>query len=625
MCGITGFTGIRDPELLCAMNESLRHRGPDDDGVFYDGEINMGMRRLSIVDVEGGRQPISNEDNTVNVIFNGEIYDHYELREGLIDKGHVFRTDHSDTETIVHLYEEYEDSWPLHVNGMFAVAVWDSRNATLSLFRDRIGKKPLYYALTGADIVFGSEIKSVLKHPGVSGELDHASLYSYFGTKNISAPDTAYRHIKQLMPGHVLTFRKGAVRTYPYWQVDFSSPADIVSEDEVSDRLLDLLQDAVKIRMRCDVPYGAYLSGGVDSSSVVVLMNRMRERPIITFSLGYEDAAAGQFAGKKDDVEHAREISARLGTEHHEYIINSRQFSEKMTDILRAFDEPFSGTVSTFFLSILIKEHVKVALSGDGADELFGSYLAHRLAFPVENFIRLRAMGKTTLADLDASEKNLIYPFSDPAGFDLLMSIAARELYVWRGKLSVFDHRERAGLLNADYFDTKGFPGTQDIYKNLAPGLTGKDILNRSLEMDQKELLPNQVLPFVDRLSMAHSVEVRCPYLDYRIIEFADKLPGNIKIREGVNKYIHKKAMEKILPESILKRPKEGFVQPVYSWMHSGLREWTLDRLEELPGDLFNKKYVKMLTKRFTEGDTGINAKIWNLVCFSIWFREVRK
>ncbi|MFQ5953419.1 MAG: asparagine synthase (glutamine-hydrolyzing), partial [Candidatus Omnitrophota bacterium] len=271
MCGIVGFSGPENKSLLKEMNNLIYHRGPDDEGFYSSGLMNLAMRRLSIIDVETGNQPISNEDGTIWVVFNGEIYNYIELRKDLEGK-HRFKTDHSDTEVIVHLYEEYGEDWPQHVNGMFAVAVWDDRAKKLSLYRDRIGKKPLYYALKDSRIIFASEIKSILKHPAVSGDYDFQALYQYFGLKNISAPRTAYGDIKQLLPGHVFSWQEGKASTRPYWKLDFSSSLGDITEDEAAERLLELLEDAVKIRMRCDVPYGAYLSGGVDSSSVVVLM-----------------------------------------------------------------------------------------------------------------------------------------------------------------------------------------------------------------------------------------------------------------------------------------------------------------------------------------------------------------
>ena len=621
MCGIVGFTGRKNRTLLRTMADTVVHRGPDDDGYYSDGMINIGMRRLSIVDIEYGQQPICNEDESIWVVFNGEIYNHIELRKDLENKGHKFRTDHNDTEVIVHLYEEYGEEWSIYANGMFGAALWDKNEKKLLLYRDRIGKKPLYYAIKNGQLIFGSEIKAILKHPGISRDLNYQALYHYFGMKNISAPYTAYADVNQLLPGHLLAFQRGKITTHPYWSLDFSNPVSDITEEEASKHLFDLFEDSVKLRMQCEVPFGAYLSGGVDSSSVVSMMTRLHSKPVITFCLGYEDKPEGQFLGKAQDIYYARAMSKRLGTEHYEYIINARQFADQIPEILYAFDEPFSGTISTFFLSILIKKHVKVALSGDGADELFGSYLAHRLAFPIEHYLALKSRGAGHWGGLSSQDKDAIRPFDSPEQFCFLQSIASPRVAEWRNNLCVFSEAEKAMLFTREFLQLAGHPNIGTIYEALESGITAKDILNKSLEIEQKESLPNQVLTFVDRLSMAHSIEVRVPYLDYRIIEFANRLPGKFKIRNGVVKYIHKKAMQELVPEDLTQRPKEGFVQPIYSWMHGSLKGWIVAILDSLPGALFNKNYIEKLKTAFNAGDQNQNAKIWNLVCFGLWWR----
>jgi len=624
VCGIVGFTGGKRPSLLRQMCRALIHRGPDDEGYFEDDMISFGMRRLAIVDIESGTQPLSNETEEIWTVCNGEIYNHRTLRQHLTELGHHFTTDHSDTEVIVHLYEEYGECWPSKVNGMFGIALWDTREKKLLLYRDRIGKKPLYYALTDQQLIFGSEIKALLKHPDLSSHLDFQALYHYFGMKHISAPHTAYTSIKQLLPGQMLIWQEGEVQFTTYWLVDFSTTVTDITEEEAAHHLLRLFEDAVILRMQCDVPYGAYLSGGVDSSAVVAMMSRHQSKPVKTFCLGYEDIPEGQFWGKAQDLAYAREISRMLGTEHHEYIINEKQFAEHMPEVLNAFDEPFSGTVSTLFLSILIHQHVKVALSGDGADELFGSYLAHRLAFPIEYYLRLPANKKEHWQELTEDDKKSLYPFDTLEQFHFLTSIASPEISSWRNQLCVFSEGERGALLSPQFLHLTGYPALKNIYRTLEQGLTAHDMLNKSLVIDQKELLPNQVLPFVDRLSMAYSIEVRAPYLDYRIIEFANTLPGSFKIKNGMVKYLHKKAMEEVLPQAFTRRSKEGFVQPIYSWMQGGLQQWTLGMLDSLPFDLFNREYVGTLKERLHSGDESVNAKVWNLVCFSVWFNEVR-
>lgn len=352
-------------------------------------------------------------------------------------------------------------------------------------------------------------------------------------------------------------------------------------------------------------------------------MSQFQSKPIKTFCLGYTDDSEGQFIGKDNDIKYARIMSERIGSEHYERIISAREFSEQMPQVMFAFDEPFSGTVSTFFMTALLAQHVKVAISGDGADELFGSYLAHRLAYPIERYMALTRVGKTALNELDAKERASLCPFNEPGPFAFMSSIASDDVIKWRNGLQVFSGQERSSLLSEEFLEAADHPSEDEPYRMIARRLTAGDILNKSLEIDQKELLANQVLPFVDRLSMAHSVEVRCPFLDYRVIEFANRLPGWMKIRLAENKIVHRKALDGVLPKEIINRPKEGFVQPIYSWMNKELKEWTLDMLSGLPVAIFNKENLKHYIGRFEKGDQNLNAKIWNLVCFSIWHQSV--
>lgn len=618
MCGIAGFTGDPDPETLRRMTRALVHRGPDGEGFHEEPGISLGMRRLAIVDLLEGKQPVCNETGEIRVIQNGEIYNHRELRADLSKRGHVFSTHHSDTEVIVHLYEELSERWAEKANGMFALAVWDRARRRLSLYRDRMGKKPLYYAEKNGRLIFASEIKALLLHPDVSRDLDFSAIYQYFGQKNISAPATAFKGIRQLMPGHVLLWDEKGGRIFCYWKPDFSPRSENVTEQDACEEILRLLTDSVRLRMDCDVPYGAYLSGGVDSSSVAAIMSSLMPRPVSTFCLGYEDKALGRFAGKMEDLKFARDMARRIGALHHEYIFGAKEFAENMPDVIRAMDEPFSGTVSTFFLTKLISRHVKVALSGDGADELFGSYLPHRMAGPVEHLMALACMGKARWEDLDEDDARLLAPFDTREKFAFLSRIAHADMAVWRDRLSVFPVAERKNLLSPAFFEAMGQEG-KNIYEGMSKGLTALDPVNKSLEIDQMELLPNQVLVFVDRLSMAHSVEVRCPFLDFRLVSYVNSLPGSFKIRNAVNKYILKKAVGDLLPPDLVNRPKEGFVQPVYSWMRGSLKPFIVERVSELPEGFFNRAYVERLIACLDSDDDTVSARIWNLVCFGIW------
>ncbi len=625
MCGICGFTGAGDRSLLERMNRTMIHRGPDGEGYYEDDFVHLAMRRLAIVDLETGDQPLSNEDQSIWVVFNGEIYNHKDLRQDLLRRGHQFRTHHSDTENIVHLYEEYGELWPhlAGVNGMFAIALWDARRQRLLLYRDRIGKKPLYWALVNGNLIFASEIKAVLSHPEISREMDFSALYHYFSLKNLSAPATVYQHIKQLLPGHCLVWQAGEVEILPYWQLDFGNPLYDITPAEAANQLLTLLDDAIRLRMQCDVPYGAYLSGGVDSSSVVTLMCRHQSQPVITFDLGYADEAEGQFYGKSYDSYYSRLMSQRLQTEHYEYILKPAEFADRLPEVLQAFDEPFSGTVSTFFLSTLIHQHVKVALSGDGADELFGSYLAHRLAWPIHYLLRFQHQGKNDLSALTDQERNLLVPFDTLDQFAFLQQVAAVRQADWRMRLAVFNESKKHQLLSAEFLAAAKSSNTNSFYEKLIRRGSAQDPLNAVLEVDQHELLPNQVLPFMDRLSMAHSIEVRSPYLDYRLIEFANRLPGNLKIFQGINKYVHKLAMQGLVPEDLLHRPKEGFVQPIYSWMRNSLKPWVVSSLspERLSRHgFFRPETVAKVMAEHYANTVDHSAQLWNLLCFQVWY-----
>ena len=624
MCGIVGFTGQPGPEILRGMCVSIIHRGPDDDGLLEAPRISLGMRRLAIVDLATGGQPMSNENKTLWSVCNGEIYNHLVLRRELMAAGHGFRSSHADTEVLVHLYEEHGLDFLKHLNGMFGLALWDGPRRRLILARDRVGKKPLYYAHANGELIFASEIKALFAHPDVCRDVDPVGIYCYLGLKNTSAPGTIYKGVKQLLPGHLLIFEDGVIRTEAFWQPDFS-PTEDISEEDAAAEIRRLIEDAVRLRLDCDVPYGAYLSGGVDSSAVVALMSRMQDRPVKTFCLGYSDEAAGQFQGKAQDIQYARQMSRRLGTEHHESIIDADFFARHMPEIIQAFDEPFSGTISTFFLSILIHRHVKVALSGDGADELFGSYLAHRLAVPIRYYLGLAKSGRSGFDDLTSADRVALGEFATPDQFRFLAGLAHERQSVWRDRLAVFRLQERDELLTPEFLGMVQEGNRDDGYAGIEATVTAADPVNRALEIDQRELLSNQVLPFVDRLSMAHSIEVRCPFLDYRLVEFVNRLPGSFKINGGVNKRILKLALADLLPSELIHRPKEGFVQPVYSWMHGPLKGWVLELLENLPGDIFRPEPLAALKQRFLAGDTTINAKIWNLACLGLWYQAMGK
>ncbi len=617
MCGICGFTGQTDDSTLRRMAGSIVHRGPDDDGFYCDSFVNLGMRRLSIIDVESGKQPIHNEDGSIHTVFNGEIYNYPELRAELEKEGHRFYTDHSDTEVIVHLYEKLGLDFPNRLNGMFAIALWDSGKERLALIRDRMGVKPLFYAVFAGKLIFASEIKAILEHPAYSRKMDHEAIYHYFTFKNIPAPLTAFKGIKALLPGQMLIWERGEATLKKWWTIRFDEQEGR-DELEVQGRIVELLDDATRIRMRSDVPFGAYLSGGVDSSTVVALMSRYSDQPVKTFCLGYED----ELENKAADLHHARRVAEQYGTDHYEYIMASSELLEDINQVIRSFDQPFSGTISTYFLSKLISRHVKVALSGDGADELFGSYLTHRTAQPIWHYARLA--DKIRTEGLSYEEQKLFAP-CDLKFLEGLFEKSQGNEQKWRSALYLFGDDEKQALLSDAFKARCASASTATIVASYFSDLTACNPLNRILEMEWKTQLPDQVLAFVDFLSMAHSVEVRSPFLDYRLVEFAATIPGQLKIRQGAVKDILKQAVKPLLPPGIVDRPKEGFVLPVFDWMQEKYRGYCADVLS--PDRLkahgcLNVSLVQDLLARHKAGDKSLNGRIWNLIMFQLWWEE---
>ena len=614
MCGICGFSGGPDPGRLQRMMEAIRSRGPDDQGSYADGRMNMGSRRLSIIDLDGGRMPIANEAGDVIVVYNGEIYNFAALRAELEAAGHRFAT-RTDTEVIVHLYETEGAQFPRRLNGMFAIALWDARAGRLLLVRDRLGIKPLAYWFRDGQIIFGSEIKSILQDPRVVRALDPVALHHYLSFKNVPAPLTIFRGVRSLGPGEMAIWEGGDLRLERYWRIEAreDGPDDPA---EAAARLRGLLEDAVRLRLVSDVPVGAYLSGGLDSSSVVALMRRAGGDRLKTFALTYAD----DIAGKGEDRRYAAEVSHRYGTEHHEYVMEAGELPARLAEILRAFDEPFAGVVSTFFLSQLIRRHVKVALSGDGADELFGSYLAHRLAYPVAHYLRLRAEGG--LGSLTAADRAILGEFADRLDELERLTAGGGEEWQWRSRLLVFAEEEKRALYTGAMAAAVRDASSPDLLREAFARCSAKDPLNRVLEVDCTTLLPDQVLAFVDRLSMAHSIEVRPPFLDYRLVELAFSLPGRLKIRNGTTKFVLREAVRGLLPPGILERKKEGFLLPINVWLvrrFRGFVEAVLAPRRLAGHGLLRPEAVHQLLEEHYAGRADHANRIWTLAMFQCW------
>ncbi len=617
MCGICGFSGPPNEIVLKRMTDAIFHRGPDEEGFYSDGNMNLGIRRLSIIDLETGHQPVHNEDRTLWVVFNGEIYNFQKLRKELLGQGHTFYTDHSDTEVIVHLYEEYGDDFVHKMNGMFVIALWDSGKNKLLLIRDRMGVKPLFYTVANNHLIFGSEIKAILEHPEYQRDINCEAIYHYFTFKNVPSPLTAFKNIYSLVPGEILTFSKTEISKKRWWKIRFVKKED-QDEAVLKEKILELLEDAIRVRMISDVPFGAYLSGGVDSSSIVALMTKFTNKPIKTFSLGYED----ELRNKEADLYYARRVAKAYKTDHHEYIMPYKELLDEIGKVIVAFDQPFSGTISTYFLTKLITKHVKVALSGDAADELFGSYLSHRLAQPMHHFKRLsRKIQRGTLTE---EERDLLKPCDIDFLTDLDKKSGGDDVK-WRYQLGVFSDEEKDLLLTPDFRSNIDHPSSFSLFAENFNQTTSKDPLNRMLEMEWNTQLPDQVLAFIDFLSMAHSVEIRSPFLDYRLVEFVSTIPGYMKIRNGIVKDILKRTVWHLLPHGIAERPKEGFVLPIFDWMVDKLKPYSFDTLSEnrlKTHHFFDVHYVKYILDDYYAGKKSNAAKVWNLMMFQVWWER---
>jgi len=589
MCGIAGYFGAGNRDALPAMLAALHHRGPDDQHIISGDQFALGAARLSIIDVAGGRQPLTNEDGSVIAVQNGELYNFPLARPALLARGHHLQT-HTDTELLPHLWEDHRERLPEHIDGMFAVAIWDSRQQVGLLARDRMGKKPLYYWEHDSALYFASELKALLAVPGFNRRLNLEALHHYLGYKHVPHPLTIFEGVRMLPPAHRLVFRPGsAPEISRYWRLSFAPNGRVPNEREVADELLARMRRAVGRRLMSDVPVGFFLSGGIDSSLTTVLAAEQSAAPIKTFTLTY--AGGSTTEGKEQDRRWARWVAERYGTDHHEETIAVSGYPESIRKILAAFDEPFAGVVSTYFLAQRMTRHVKVAVAGDGADELFGSYRSHRTA----------------------------------AGLHAASGAATDPDWAWRADLLVMSDEEKCALYAPDVrAELKGV-STRDHMRAAFESLSARDPLNRVLEAEFHGIFPDQVLTFVDRLSMAHSLEVRSAFLDTEVVEYVASLPGALKIHNGETKYILKQAAARYFPDEMIRRPKEGFLMPVTEWVLGNLQPWvraTLSPERLAVHGIFDPGRVGALIDRVYEPGADYTAvnRVLALVIFQEWY-----
>ncbi len=619
MCGICGIYNVRsgepvDPALVTRMNDTLIHRGPDDQGVFVDGPIGLGHRRLSIIDLEGGHQPIPNETNTVWTVFNGEIYNFKDLRNSLVQKGHRFAT-RSDTEVIVHLYEEYGVRCFEMLRGMFAIALWDSPNRSLILARDRIGKKPLFYYYADGTCLFGSELKAILAVPGVRRELNDQSIADYFSLLYVPAPKSIFRHISKVRPGGYVVVSPEGLSEQQYWDIDFSGVGSH-SEEEWCDRIVKTYQEAVQLRLISEVPLGAFLSGGVDSSSVVALMSQLLSGPVVTSSIGFEEK-------EFNELEYARTVADLFQTQHHEDIVtpDAAAIVEKLA---WHYDEPFadSSAIPTYYVSQVARQHVTVALSGDGGDELFAGYRRY-LFDQRENHLRsyfpasFRRFGFGTLASLYPKADWAPRVFRGKATFE---SLACSHIEGYFRSISAVRPELKRELLHPDLLSQLRGYETVDLFRDYYDRAGSIDPLSRIQYVDMKTYLPDDILAKVDRASMAHSLEVRAPLLDHVLMELVAGLPKDLKLRGRTGKYILKKAFESRLPADILYRPKMGFAIPLARWFRTELKEMAYESLfQGSPSEVFNPKTIRHIWDQHQGGYRDRSTELWTIFMFRVW------
>jgi asparagine synthase (glutamine-hydrolysing) len=616
MCGIAGFLlrdGIADARAVKAMCDTIRHRGPDDEGIHTDGGCGIGMRRLSIIDLSTGHQPLSNEDGSVWVVFNGEIYNFQELRGRLMGQGHRFRTN-SDTETLVHLYEQEGAEGLTRLRGMFAFAIWDARKREILLVRDRFGKKPLYYAETPAGLFFGSELKC-LRVAGVPLELDEEALRLYFQFAYIPDPRSPFLAVKKLPPGGWLTYdANGRARQGLYWKLPppASEAPNDMTEAEARRAVRDLFDEAVRIRMIADVPLGAFLSGGIDSGSVVASMALQSEAPVKTFSIGFEEA---QF----NELPYARLVAERYRTEHHEFIVKPDSL-DLLPKLFRHFDEPFGdySAIPTFIVSQCAARHVKVALSGDGGDELFAGYKSFARLEELRWADRLPQAGRKILGALAGA---LPYSAYGKNYLRMLARPSALERY-FESNYAPYFIRER--LLEPKWMlPADGAYLARTFAHCLLPG--GADALLQAFYFEATANLTGDMLVKVDRMSMANSLEVRCPVLDHKLAELAATFPPSWKMKNGKGKRILIEALGDRLPPELLRLPKKGFGAPLGIWFRSELRPFLNETL--LGSRFLNRGFVSPAFMRFLleEHQSGRRDNVhwlWRLLALELWLRE---
>ncbi|MDH3697402.1 MAG: asparagine synthase (glutamine-hydrolyzing) [Flavobacteriaceae bacterium] len=617
MCGICGkiHFDIEKPVLqgdIHEMTELIIHRGPDDSGYYVKENVGLGFRRLSIIDLDTGHQPLSNEDRTVWIVFNGEIYNHLELRHQLIAKGHQFKTK-TDTETIVHLFEEYGSKCVNFLRGMFAFAIWDEKNKKLFCARDRFGIKPFFYFIDNDRFVFGSEIKCILSQVNSSSALSLPMLDQYLTFGYSSEDRTIYQDIRKLNPAHTIEIEhRGKIKLTRYWDIDYQ-PDYSKTEEEWCKLINDKLSETVKAHLMSDVPLGAFLSGGIDSSAVVALMSKNKTSPVKTFSIGFKEA-------EFNELKYARELSDKYQTEHHEQIVEPESVS-LLPQLVDAYDEPFadSSAIPTYFVSKFAREFVTVVLSGDGGDELFAGYNKYQRMNNMRKFNVLpNSVSKYFWGGLHKMIPNSVK--GKGATYYL-----AKPKDSFPAFLSIWQQAERKKLFREELWEKIQRSPAESQRIEFFTNSNSSDFLFNMQKMDMKSYMVDDILTKVDRASMQNSLEVRVPLLDHEFAELTATIPSELKLKGNSKKYIFKKAMKDHLPESIISHKKQGFSVPLKSWFKDDLKDYVNDRLISTNGPLYDylePAYVRKVVNEHHSGMRDFNNKIWSLLFLDLWLNS---
>ncbi|MBK8465833.1 MAG: asparagine synthase (glutamine-hydrolyzing) [Chloracidobacterium sp.] len=625
MCGIAGWVKIdkndsspNSESVLHSMCETIVHRGPDSEGIWMDDTVALGMRRLSIIDLHTGDQPVYSEDKSIVVMMNGELYNYREVKADLEKRGHKFVTQ-TDTEIVPHLYQEYGDDFVDHINGMFAITLWDTRKKRLVIARDRYGEKPLYYGVFDDKLIYASESKALLAHPSVSPELDTEAMRQYLSFDYVPAPRSIYKGINKLPAAHIMTVENGEVKTRRYWNLSFAKNGHKPSIEQAASDLRELLSDSVRMRLVADVPLGILLSGGVDSSTVAAFATQHATETVKTFSIGFTEDSF-------DETRYAREVAAHLGTDHYEEILSAQKAGDLISEIGTWLDEPLSdgSLIPTYLLARFVRKHVTVALGGDGGDEIFAGYpmyYGHKVASAygaIPQFLR-SGLIEPVVRRLPVSTKNLSFDYKAKRFVKSANYETIQRHHSWFGSFTADEQKQ---LLTENVLSqTSG-----DIYagpRSLLDICDAKDEIERMQYLDMNFYMAEDILTKVDRASMAVSLETRAPFLDPRIGQFAASLPLDYKLRGSKGKYILKKSVEGLLPSSILHRSKKGFGIPIAEWLKGRLNPLMHELLAPArlkDQGLFESDHVQTLISDHEKGIASNHKQLWTLLVFQLWY-----